>query len=167
MCFFLAHLISSQISWLLVQFYYDTHFSQSSDCHLCLCGSTLYPPPEPTFLAVTMPLRSQLPMSTAECGLRPWGRPQSALQIVIFFRTYGPWGNTLPSTYILSWIKSVNKWKTSPDFSLVWYFPPVFILHWISPQPLASSLLPISLFYLFSYIPLLSLPLFLPPNIST
>ena len=71
-------------------------------------------------------LGSQLPMSIAECGLRPGGRPLSALWSVIFFRTYSPWGSTLPSIFVLCWIKSVNKWKTSPNFSLfTCLFPPL------------------------------------------
>lgn len=72
------------------------------------------PSPEPFFLPARMPLGSQLPMSIAECGGRPW----SALWSVIFFRTYSPWGSTLPSMFVLCWIKSVNKWRTCSNFSL-------------------------------------------------
>lgn len=100
-------------------------------------------------------------MSIAECGLRPGGRPRSALRSVIFFRTYSPWGSTLPSIFVLCWIKSVNKWKTSPNFSL---FTCLF-------SPLNTSpnfgLLPTPLIYIFYHFPfiLLSCSLFLPPNI--
>ena len=84
------------------------------------------PSPEPFFLPARMPLGSQLPMPIAECGLRPGGRPRSALRSIIFFRTYSPWGSTLPSMFVLCWIKSMNKWKTSSNFSLsTCLFPPL------------------------------------------
>ena len=101
-------------------------------------------------------LGSQLPLSIAECGLRPGGRPPSALRSVICFRTYSPWGSTLPSIFVLCWIKSVNKWETSPNFSFHLSFSPIEYLPKLWPpthpssftsstiSPLSFSLVPFS-----------------------
>lgn len=94
---------------------------------------------DPTFLPVRILLGSPLPVSTAECALNLGGDSADchSLQWLQFLRKH-----LAIIIYILSWINSMNHWKTFPNSSLMCCVLPVFFLHWIFPQPSAPFLSP-------------------------